>query len=56
MDGNRDPDGAKKKRGRDLGAGFFFCFPFFKTVKLKEKKRGDQNAIRHLSTKRITTN
>lgn len=38
MDGNSDPDGAKKKGGgRDLGVGFF-CFPFFKTVKHKEKK------------------
>lgn len=30
MDGNSDPDGAKK-RGRDFGVGFFFfCFLFFK--------------------------
>lgn len=39
MDGNSDPDGAKKKGGEIWGQ-VFFCFPFFKTVKLKEKKGG----------------
>lgn len=54
MDGNSNPDGAKKRGGERFWGGFLFPF-FVKTVKLKEKKRGDQNAIRHLSTKRITT-
>lgn len=36
MDGNGDPDGAKKM-GRDFGV--VFCFLFFKTVKLEGGKK-----------------
>lgn len=55
MDGNSNPDGVKKKGGEILG--WVFCFPFCKNCKAQgEKKGGDQNAIKHLSTKRITTN
>lgn len=39
MDGNSNPDGAKKKGGGRFWGGFLFPF-FVKTVKLKEKKRG----------------
>lgn len=39
MDGNSNPDGAKKKRGGRFWGGFLFPF-FVKTVKLKEKKGG----------------
>lgn len=38
MDGNSNPDGAKK-RGERFWGGFFVSL-FVKTVKLKEKKRG----------------
>lgn len=57
MDGNSDPDRAKKKGGEILG-WFFLFVSFFLTVKLEGEKRGGcyQNTIRHLSTKRITTN
>lgn len=38
MDGNSDPDGAKKKRGGEIWGWVFFVSLFFKTVKHKEKK------------------
>lgn len=38
MDGNSDPDGAKK-RGRDFGVGFFFV-SFFLNCKARGEKKG----------------
>lgn len=43
----------RKKKGERFGGGFFFVSLFLLNCKAQGEKRGDQNAIRHLSTKRI---
>lgn len=58
MDANGDPDGAKKKKkqGGERFWGWFFVSFKKKTVKLGVGGGCYRNTIRHLSTKRITTN
>lgn len=49
------PTGQRKKKGGGEILGWFFVSLFCKNCKAQGEKRGDRNAIRHLSTKRITT-